>query len=241
MKQETLPVSERETFTGILPFDALTLDTADIYLSMGKGYVPDAAMLDLCRAVEKELATICRPRYLYAYFDAEPGGTAEVKLEGAPLNTGRIITPYLADADRYVLFVATAGQEFEAYCQEVRRGGDLLHEYLLDAYGSAIAEATVREVCRQIEAAMQPLGYGTSHPYSPGYCGWSVTGQRGLFSLLPEHPAGVKLSDSCLMYPIKSVSGILATGRNVRKRKYGCELCGKSDCYKNRNKQDRNK
>ena len=59
------------------------------------------------------------------------------------------------------------------------------------------------------------------------------------FSCLPEFPCGVRLSDSSLMSPIKSVSGIIAYGPCIVKRKYGCELCGKADCYKNRNKLNR--
>ena len=117
--------------------------------------------------------------------------------------------------------------------------GDILREFLLDAYGSAIAEAVVREVCRKVETQMFALGYGVSHPYSPGYCGWHVTQQQLLFSCLPESPCGIRLSDSSLMSPIKSVSGILAYGPRMAKRKYGCELCGKADCYKNRNKLKR--
>lgn len=35
------------------------------------------------------------------------------------LHTGTVITPYLLDADRYVLFIATAGQEFEQFQHEV--------------------------------------------------------------------------------------------------------------------------
>ena len=78
--------------------------------------------------------------------------------------------------------------------------------------------------------------YGVSFPYSPGYCGWHVSQQQLLFSMLPPSPCGVRLNDSSLMYPIKSVSGIIAVGSRVKKQKYGCELCGKVDCYKNRNK-----
>ena len=111
-----------------------------------------------------------------------------------------------------------------------------MQEFLLDSLGSAIAEAVVREVCSKVENYVLPLGYGVSHPYSPGYCGWHVTQQKFLFSLLPERPCGVRLSESSLMSPIKSVSGVIAVGERIVKRKYGCELCGKADCYKNRNK-----
>lgn len=38
---------------------------------------------------------------------------------------------------------------------------------------------------------------------------------------------------------IKLVSGIIVYGLCIVKWKYGCELCGKVDCYKNRNKLNR--
>ena len=224
---------------GCLPFTSLRLDPEDISLSMGAGYVPDAEMRAMCRALEEEIAGICIPRFLYILFDSEPAGTCEVGVNGICLKTGAVITPYLKDAAGYALFVATAGREFEAFQHETCARGDILREFLLDAYGSAIAEAVVREVCRKVETQMFALGYGVSHPYSPGYCGWHVTQQQLLFSCLPESPCGIRLSDSSLMSPIKSVSGILAYGPRMVKRKYGCELCAKADCYKNRNKLKR--
>ena len=108
---------------------------------MGAGYVPDAEMRAMCRALEEEIAGICIPRFLYILFDSEPAGTCEVGVNGICLKTGAVITPYLKDAAGYALFVATAGREFEAFQHETCARGDILREFLLDAYGSAIAEA----------------------------------------------------------------------------------------------------
>ena len=58
--------------------------------------------------------------------------------------------------------------------------------------------------------------------------------QRKLFTLLPPAPCGITLTDSCLMLPIKSISGVMAVGSCVEKRPYGCAICGRKDCYKNR-------
>lgn len=226
----------REIYQYELPWNALQLNSEDIYLSMGTGYVPDEEMLKQLDLLKKEIAVRCRPRCLYAFFEASLAAKNHIGIGRMELHTGTVITPYLLDADQYVLFIATAGQEFEQFQHEVKSSGDILQEFLLDSLGSAIAEAIVREVCSKVESQVLPLGYGASHPYSPGYCGWHVTQQQLLFSLLPEQPCGVCLSESSLMSPIKSVSGVIAVGERVVKRKYGCELCGKVDCYKNRNK-----
>jgi hypothetical protein len=48
--------------------------------------------------------------------------------------------------------------------------------------------------------------------YSPGYCGWHVSGQRRLFDRLNPGRIGISLNESCLMQPLKSVSGVLVAG-----------------------------
>jgi len=49
--------------------------------------------------------------------------------------------------------------------------------------------------------------------YSPGYCGWHVSGQRKLFEYLKPSRIGIVLRDSFLMEPLKSVSGVLIAGK----------------------------
>ena len=48
-------------------------------------------------------------------------------------------------------------------------------------------------------------------PFSPGYCGWHVSGQRKLFEYLDPGEIGISLKDSFMMSPLKSVSGLLIT------------------------------
>jgi hypothetical protein len=70
--------------------------------------------------------------------------------------------------------------------------------------------------------------------YSPGYCGWHVTGQRKLFKYLRPEEIGITLNASCLMQPLKSVSGVLVVGPgHVHKFQptYSfCETCREKQC-----------
>ena len=102
---------------------------------------------------------------------------------------------------------------------------------MADAIGSVIAEACVTEVIKRLEKQI-PLRH--TYPYSPGYCGWNVKEQAALFQLLPENPCGVKLTDSCLMLPVKSVSGVIGLGDEVENKPYGCAICMNKNCYKRR-------
>ena len=48
--------------------------------------------------------------------------------------------------------------------------------------------------------------------YSPGYCGWHIGAQKKLFDRLGPEEIGIRLGESFLMEPIKSVSGVLVAG-----------------------------
>jgi hypothetical protein len=61
---------------------------------------------------------------------------------------------------------------------------------------------------RPLTQAREPLVL----TYSPGYCGWHITGQRALFARLKPEEIGIKLTASCLMRPLKSVSGVILAG-----------------------------
>lgn len=78
----------------------------------------------------------------------------------------------------------------------------------------------------ELAAFIEKRGWKHTNRYSPGYCGWHVSEQQKLFSLFPvASPCGIQLTDSSLMIPIKSVSGIIGVGSHVRKLEYTCGLC----------------
>ncbi|PIP12123.1 MAG: hypothetical protein COT45_03725 [bacterium (Candidatus Stahlbacteria) CG08_land_8_20_14_0_20_40_26] len=49
--------------------------------------------------------------------------------------------------------------------------------------------------------------------YSPGYCGWHISGQKKLFEFLHPEDIGISLGDSFLMHPLKSISGVVIAGQ----------------------------
>lgn len=49
--------------------------------------------------------------------------------------------------------------------------------------------------------------------FSPGYCGWDISGQKKLFKALHPEDIGIELNSSYLMQPLKSISGIIISGK----------------------------
>ncbi len=162
-------------------------------------------------------------------------------------NPGRIILSQLKGSEAMCYFVATAGQEFEDFQQKLMQEGDMVRVYLANEIGSLIAEKAADRMEEALQEQLTPKGLFRTNRFSPGYCGWHVDEQPLLFDLFrvkgnehdPSHaptPCGIHLTDSCLMIPIKSVSGVIGIGHDVRKRDYTCHLCGLNTCYKRKGK-----
>ena len=177
---------------------------------------------------------VCRPRVGYVMKEGAVIDPRHIRIEDQTFKPGRTITKYLDDSTLFGIFVATAGEEFEQWAASL---GDIVHTYMADAIGSVIAEAAVEFITDKIREAATGQGQNISNNYSPGYCGWSVAEQKSIFALLPDGFCGVTLNDSCLMHPIKSVSGIVAIGNQVEWRDYQCGICHLIDCVKRKVKR----
>ncbi len=223
---------KQEVHTDRIPFDTLFIDRQEIYRALGyRSVLPERAFRCMVEEVCQELAPLCKPQGAFRMCKGVWLDSESVAIEEQVFHVGKIIAPCLEKAECFAVFVVTAGAEYEGYMEELNLKGDLLKVFMADAVGSVIAEACVNEVIRKMEAAV-PMKH--TYPYSPGYCGWNVKEQALLFALLPEKTCGVSLTDSCLMLPIKSVSGIIGFGKQVEGSPYGCAICNSKNCYKRR-------
>lgn len=222
------------TFENINYHD-LRLSLADVCEQMGYGdATPDDDVMAEVRAVGDMAAAVARPRFCYMLAD----GTLDLvrdtlTIGGTELHVERIISRQLRGSEAFALFVATAGAEFEDLQMRLKDDDDMVRTFIADSFGSVIAERTadIMEECLQGE--LDGRGWRHTNRFSPGYCGWHVSEQQRLFPLFGvERPCGVRLTESSLMVPIKSVSGVIGLGPGVRKLEYSCGLCDYKDCYK---------
>lgn len=155
------------------------------------------------------------------------------------LHTGRKISGYMKGADQLALFLCTAGKTFTRLSHAYQQNGDFLEAFVVETIGSATVENAMDKVQLYLEKEMMEQGKKITNRYSPGYCEWVLSGQRDLFACIGDHPTGITINESCLMQPIKSVSGIIGIGNEVRKRPYGCDICNSTSCvYRNIRKKN---
>ena len=115
----------------------------------------------------------------------------------------------LEDATSLALFASTVGAEVSNRIPRLFDGGEMAEGYILDQVASFAADEMAQIAAARFGRAQRHGSDQGVLPYSPGYCGWNVSGQRALFARLEPTEIGVTINDSCLMSPIKSVSGVL--------------------------------
>ncbi len=211
----------------VLTYAELGITMADVYEAMGyKDAAPDEATRQETLYIINKVSPLLRPQFCYSVMPSLPA-----------FDMGKIIARQLRGSEAYALFVATAGVEFEAYQQQLKEQGDLVRVFIADALGTVIAEKCADRMEETLQTNIDKLHWHHTNRFSPGYCGWPVSQQQMLFSLLPPSPCGVQLTASSLMVPIKSVSGIVGLGREVRRMDYTCGLCDMKHCYKRKTKE----
>ena len=112
----------------------------------------------------------------------------------------------------------------------VMEQGDIMEGYVVDVAGNYLVERAMDLLQNVIEDEMASQGMKITNRYSPGYCEWDIREQQKLFSLFPENYLDVSLTDSCLMQPIKTVSGVIGIGKDVKLNPYTCHYCTQANC-----------
>ena len=133
-----------------------------------------------------------------------------------------------------VCFVGTIGRGIEKEIKRLVKKKRLSEAYILDAMGSVLVENLVDQFQSRLDQHYQTQNKTTGLRFSPGYCDWPVTEQKKLFELLESEKARVELTESCLMQPRKSISGVIplfsADNGHERSDYNPCWTCQKLDC-----------
>lgn len=213
------------------------LDVSDkeIYSFMGYGDArPNTDIADFIARMKAEAMIICKPKFGVCMVEGHRIDKNTIELENVFFSPSPIISHALKKSERFYILLATVGAELDGWIHQKRDGGDVMEAFIADALGSTIVEAVVAYALPFLEKKLKASNVKISNSYSPGYCGWDVSEQQKLFSLLPKGFCDITLTESSLMLPIKSVSSVIGIGSAITREEYGCAICQKKDCYKRR-------
>jgi hypothetical protein len=170
------------------------------------GSPTEAVLLETLARARSAFVATASPRGVFeeidgAEFHAVYGGGG-CSLDPSP------VTLVVDRAERIALFAVTLAASVSRRIRQYFAARELAEGYLLDQIASFAADALASKAARRFAADLS-ADHLAVLPYSPGYCGWSVSGQHPLFERLRPAEIGVTVNDSGLMQPIKSVSGVL--------------------------------
>ena len=170
-----------------------------------------------------DAAMVARPKALYTIAFVDEKGDDFVVIDGRRFSS-RVLRVNLNEAHRVFAYVATCGREVAQWASGV---DDLLERFWVDTIMEQALRSALEAVGEDVERRFAP---GPTSDMNPGSLpDWPMAEQQPLFALLgdPEAAIGVSLSDSYLMVPIKSVSGLRFP---TSTRFSSCQLCPRPRC-----------
>jgi hypothetical protein len=110
------------------------------------------------------------------------------------------------DAEKVAICICTIGPELEQEVKKLMEKNEMTRALILDALGSEAAEEVAIQSDRILAEKAREMNLWPSKRFSPGYGKWDIKEQRFIFPMLPAADIGVRLTESCMMVPRKSVS-----------------------------------
>lgn len=114
--------------------------------------------------------------------------------------------PIFKDAEKVALCICTIGPELEEDIKELMKKNEMLRALILDSIGSEAAEEVAIQSDRILAERAREMNLWPSKRFSPGYGKWNIREQQFMFRVLPAQDIKVRLTESCMMIPRKSVS-----------------------------------
>lgn len=202
-----------------IPFK-IELDEFLEIIKMSKDYKD----IDKIKKYVKKANQIAVPKAMYREVFINDRGENYVIVEEEKFES-KILKVNLEDVHKVIIYLITCGREIEKWAKDKR--GDMLGDYWLSMLQEAILEKARDFIKEEITKKYLP---GSTSVMNPGsLIDWSITEQKKLFNLLgnPEKEVGVRLTESFLMLPAKSVTGLIYPTENDFEN---CQVCPRKNC-----------
>jgi len=205
----------------------------------GQGIDPECAskrLVETAEAVIEEAHSLIKPSALYKIVRVIDFEHQKIIFEGGTFE-GSLVARAMAGADHLNIALCTIGSNLETRVEEMMKENPVM-AVTLDGAGIA----AIRKVAQAVEDAISVeacnLDLELGMRAQPGQEGWPIEQQREVFSVLPGQEIGVRLTESCLMIPRKSVSFVIPRGKDLNSAVAPCDFCSKRErCEWRKDKQ----
>lgn len=171
-----------------------------------QGYRKSSPVADRVKGMFTE--AVSRAREL-----AQPRGIWKIEKTGdCPIFLSKQVERLLRGCVEVVLFAVTAGSAIEAEVSRLMEEGEMAEAVMLDSIASEVAEGCAIYLNKLVRSDAHRRSLHLTPRFSPGFGDWPLERQRDLFVALDPSHIGIKLTESCVMIPRKSISALLGLG-----------------------------
>jgi hypothetical protein len=168
---------------------------------------------------------VADPKAVYEASGVQPGKGDTVHMNGVTFES-RVLRALTVKAGQAFPFIITCGSELDRIALPP---DDFMKQFWLDSIKELALRAAVDHFTHHIQ---EKYGFDQVSSMSPGSGSgdlWPIEQQTILFSIFNDTEAlmGVRLTESCLMIPNKTVSGVLFP---TETKFENCQLCNREKC-----------
>lgn len=216
------------------------INRKETYRYLGyRGNVPDENMLYEIDCCEEEFLKVVDPKYHYQVFDLQIQDDRLLTADGEFEFVGIAIKKHLAGCEKVAFSCATLSAGVDELIDRAQANGEMLHALIYDAMANAAVEE-VRFMAEHALAKEYPE-YKINWQFGIGYGDLPLTLQpQFLEKLDAKKQLGVVATNSCLLTPLKSISGFIGLSKQLTTtsdcQQHSCGACDlNSNCtYKKR-------
>ena len=207
------------------------IDRGEVLRYLGYGrHEADQAVMGLVEECIAQLLKEAQPRCLYREYPLILG--PEGAVDGGCFQTVSMnLSRNLRDCGQIIVFAATLGTGADHLIQKYNKL-QMSKAVIMQAAATAMIEEYCDQVCTGIREEYESGDRYLRPRFSPGYGDFPLDCQQRLLdSLEAGKRIGIKLTDSLLMMPSKSVTAVMGVSKKTyRCDVKGCESSGKRDC-----------
>ena len=134
----------------------------------------------------------------------------------------------------YLAFgLSTIGNHLEEKVAELFAKNEYPKAIALDAVGTVASKFLSNYIQSLICQEAKEQNFQTTKYFSPGSGDWDISQQKNIFQIIPADKIGVRLTESYMMVPKKSLSWVIGIGKEIiiiSKGNDSCKICLAENC-----------
>ncbi|GAH24444.1 unnamed protein product [marine sediment metagenome] len=152
---------------------------------------------------------------------------------GLYLETNNSMINLLRGTSYLAFGLSTVGNSLEDKISEFFTNKEYSRGLALDAVGTVAVRYLSRHVRSIICKEAKEQNLQTTKHFTPGTAEWDISQQKNIFEIIPADKIGVRLTESYMMIPKKSLSWVIGIGKEIiitSKENDSCKTCLAENC-----------